>query len=57
MTENSGEIQAVFDLFSGTVSSTPGIREQAENQLKLVNYNARIIILLKLSSCIILYFY
>lgn len=39
MTENSGEIQAVFDLFSGTVSSTPGIREQAENQLKMVNYN------------------
>ena len=33
---SSAESQVVFNLFSGTVNSSPSVREQAESQLKLV---------------------
>lgn len=39
MTASSTDSQGVFNLFAGTVSPTPAIREQAEQQLKQVLAN------------------
>lgn len=38
MMASSGDINVVFEIFSGTVNPAPAIREQAENQLKQVHF-------------------